>query len=79
MEQDTLAQIDEIKAGYNLWPLLRNTLEIHSAEIIRPRIFLKQENDSVWNVQQLVKPGPEKPEPEPESREISKYNCLIFN
>lgn len=67
MEQDTLAQIDELKANYNLWPLLQNTLYIYSVEITHPQILLKQENDSVWNVQQLVKPGPEKPEPESES------------
>src|SRR5690606_34648526 len=35
LENDTLAQIEEIKASYNLWPLLRNTLDIYSAEIIR--------------------------------------------
>ncbi len=67
MGQDTLAQIDEIKAGYNLWPLLRNTLDIQFAEIIHPRFFLKQVNDSVWNVQQIVKPEPEKSDTEPES------------
>lgn len=67
MEQDTLAQIDEIKAKYNLWPLLRNTLEIHSAEIIHPQIFLKQVNDSVWNVQQIIKSSMEEPSPKPES------------
>lgn len=67
MEEDTLVNIEEIKAGYSLWPLLQNTLDIHSAEIIRPKVLLKQVNDSVWNVQQLVKSTPEKSEPEPES------------
>jgi translocation and assembly module TamB len=78
MEEDTLVQIDEIKAGYNLWPLLRNTLEIHSAEIIRPQIFLKQINDSVWNVQQIVKPGPEKPEQETEPSEGFNIRLPVF-
>jgi len=77
MEQDTLAHIDEIKVGYTLWPLLRNTIDIHSAEIIRPQIFLKQVNDSVWNVQQIVKPEPEKPEPEPESS--GSFNIRLPN
>lgn len=67
MEQDTLAYVEEIKAGYNLRPLLHNTLDVYSAEIIRPRLYLKQVNDSVWNVQQIVKPGPEKSEQKPES------------
>lgn len=78
MEQDTLAHVDEIKAEYNLWPLLRNTLDIHSADIIRPSIFLKQVNDSVWNVQHIVKPGPEKPEPESESSGIFNFKLPIF-
>ncbi|MBW6535994.1 MAG: translocation/assembly module TamB domain-containing protein [Mariniphaga sp.] len=79
MEQDTLVQIDEIKAKYNLWSLLRNTLEIHSAEIIRPQIFLKQVNDSVWNVQQIVKPGAEKPEQETEPSEGFNIRLPIFH
>ena len=78
MEQDTLAYIEEIKAGYNLWPLLRNTLEIYSAEIIHPQIFLKQVNDSVWNVQQIVKPGPEKPELEPEPSSGFNIRLPVF-
>jgi autotransporter translocation and assembly factor TamB len=78
MDEDTLAQIDEIKAGYNLWPLLRNTLATHSVEIIRPRIFLKQVNDSVWNVQQIVKPVPDKPEPEPESTAFFNIKLPVF-
>lgn len=75
MEEDTLVNIDEIKAGYNLWPLLQNTLDIHSAEIIRPQVLLKQVSDSVWNVQQIVKPTPDKTDPEPESRE--NFNIKI--
>lgn len=75
MEKDTLAHIEEIKAGYSLWPLLHNTLDVHSAEIIRPQILLKQLNDSIWNVQQLVKPTPDKTEPEPESQ--GSFNIKI--
>lgn len=78
LENDTLAQIEEIKASYNLWPLLRNTLDIYSAEIIRPKIFLKQVNDSVWNVQQIVKPGTETPEDEPKSTGNFNIRLPVF-
>jgi len=78
MDEDTLAQIDEIKAGYNLWPLVQNTLDIHYAEIIHPKIFLNQVNDSVWNVQQIVKPTPEKPESTPESSGNFNIRLPVF-
>jgi len=79
MEQDTLAQIDEIKAKYNLWPLLRNTLKVHSAEIIHPQIFLKQVNDSVWNVQQIIKSSPDEPAPKPESSGSFNISLPVFH
>ncbi|SHE96885.1 Autotransporter translocation and assembly factor TamB [Mariniphaga anaerophila] len=77
-EQDTLAQIDEINAEYNLWPLLRNLLDIHTVEIIRPQLFLKQINDSAWNVQQIAKQEQNTTEPASGSPGSLKINLANF-
>ncbi len=59
--KDTLAHIEEIDASYSLMPLLYNELRIKSLRIHTPTIFLKQLNDSTWNVQNIVKPTQPKP------------------
>ena len=56
-KQDTVAYITEFKISYKLLPLLRKKLVITSARIEKPFIFLKQENDSTWNIQHIVKPS----------------------
>ncbi len=53
--QDTVAFIPKLSAKYKLLPLLRNKLEISSVEIDNPLIFLKEINDSTWNIQQIIK------------------------
>lgn len=53
---DTIAYIVEVNAHYKLLPLLHGKLEISSANILQPYIFLEQINDSTWNLQQIVKP-----------------------
>jgi translocation and assembly module TamB len=58
-DNDTIAYIEAFHAGYDLLALLKGTIEVHSAVIERPYIFLEQINDSVWNVQQLVAPSEE--------------------
>lgn len=55
---DTLAYIPEISTTYRLLPLLNSRLVIRTASIERPRFFLKQDADSTWNVQHLIKPQP---------------------
>ncbi|WP_372933534.1 translocation/assembly module TamB domain-containing protein [Mariniphaga sediminis] len=57
---DTLAGIAEINASYNLWPLWNKTIDVYSAEIIRPQLYLEQQNDSTWNIRNLMKPGQKK-------------------
>jgi translocation and assembly module TamB len=59
LDNDTIAYIEAFHAGYDLLALLKGTIEVHSAVIERPYIFLEQINDSVWNVQQLVAPSEE--------------------
>jgi translocation and assembly module TamB len=61
-ENDTVAFIAAIDARYNLWPLLHNSLQIHSAQITEPYVFLEQINDSTWNLQQLIKPTGQEPD-----------------
>jgi translocation and assembly module TamB len=55
-DSDTIASIAQIKADYDLLPLLRGKLEISSAHIAQPYVYAKQINDSTWNLQQIVKP-----------------------
>lgn len=54
---DTVGYIKELKTNYNLIPLIRGKLDLLSVQLTGPRIFLKQINDSTWNVQQLIKPS----------------------
>ncbi|HKL32895.1 MAG TPA: translocation/assembly module TamB domain-containing protein [Tangfeifania sp.] len=58
-QNDTLAYIEKFSANYNLLPLLSRKLDVTSAEIVRPYFFLKQNNDSTWNVENLIKTSPE--------------------
>ncbi|MFA6770592.1 MAG: hypothetical protein WCR71_05405, partial [Bacteroidales bacterium] len=53
-KQDTVAFIPELSAHYNLFSLLRNKLEITSAKLSHPFLFLEQINDSTWNIQQMI-------------------------
>lgn len=54
---DTVGYIKELKTTYNLIPLIGGKLDLRSVKLDRPIIFLKQINDSTWNVQQLIKPS----------------------
>lgn len=80
-ENDTLASIEKIELYYSLWPLLSGKLDIHSAGLYSPRLFLSQNSDSVWNFQQLIKPGPQtsKTSEEPGSFEINLGNFMLTN
>lgn len=51
---DTIIYIEKIGADYNLWPLLRRELFISSVTISKPYLFVKQLNDSIWNLQNIV-------------------------
>ena len=57
-DNDTIAYIPELSATYSLLPLLNSELVIRTAAVVRPRFFLKQERDSTWNVQHLIKSQP---------------------
>ena len=61
-EDDTLAFLKSIELNYNLWPLLNRELQIHSIRITEPYFYLKQQADSSWNVQHLVKPSESEPD-----------------
>ena len=54
---DTIGYIKELKTTYNLIPLISGKLDLRSVQLSSPRIFLKQINDSTWNVQHLIKPS----------------------
>lgn len=54
-QNDTFAFVKSLDASYNLLPLLNSELQVDKISINRPYIFLKQEKDSTWNFQTLVK------------------------
>lgn len=59
-KKDTIASVGTIDANYDLWQLFSGKLQIHTALIDHPRLYLKQINDSTWNIQQIMKPLPKK-------------------
>lgn len=75
-EDDTLAHITEVDLRYNLLSLLDGTVDVHSARIDNPYIFLEQLDDSTWNVQKLMKPGEQ--EPDTSTSESMNINLTSF-
>ncbi len=59
-DNDTIAYINELDLNYDLLQLLHHKILIHSAGISEPYLLLKQNKDSVWNVQQILKSRPRK-------------------
>jgi translocation and assembly module TamB len=57
-EKDTLAYINKFTVNYNLWSLVNGNVSISSAEIENPYFYLKQYEDSTWNVQKIAKVEP---------------------
>lgn len=53
-QNDTLVYLKSFDASYRLLPLLHGEFVIQSVVITEPYFQLKQENDSVWNVQNIV-------------------------
>ncbi len=73
-QKDTVAHIEEVNVSYSLLPLLYNELRIHSLGIHTPTVFLKQLNDSTWNVQNIIKPSdPEKVDTTSSSSSLGIY------
>ncbi|MGD9928433.1 MAG: translocation/assembly module TamB domain-containing protein [Mangrovibacterium sp.] len=75
---DTLAFIEAVEARYQLWPLLTGNLRVDSLTISRPYLYLKQVNDSTWNLQQLMKPLPSDTVPKPTSTSALSINLANF-
>ncbi len=70
---DTVAYIKELDVSYNPLPLLHGEISLSSANIEAPRIYLEQNQDSTWNVQNLVKPS------EPTPNDTTKSGGIDFN
>ena len=79
-DNDTIAYINEMDLNYDLLPLLNGKILIHSAAIKEPYLLLKQNKDSAWNVQQILKSRPEKSDTLSESSpiEIKLPSLKIF-
>lgn len=74
INKDTVAHIEQIDASYSLLSLLYSELRVNSLGIHTPTIFLKQLNDSTWNVQNIVKPSdPEKVDTTTSSGSLNIY------
>lgn len=56
---DTIFYIPQLEASYNLLPVFHRRLVIENFKISNPSVNLRQINDSVWNVQQIMKPAKE--------------------
>ncbi|QIA09310.1 translocation/assembly module TamB domain-containing protein [Draconibacterium halophilum] len=54
-EKDTFAYFNSVDATYNLWGLTHGELQIKSASINAPYVYLQQRNDSTWNIESLIK------------------------
>jgi autotransporter translocation and assembly factor TamB len=76
--EDTLIFLEEFNAGYNLWPLIKNTLDVNSVEIIRPQIFLKQVSDTVWNLEQVFKSTSEEAQKETANSGTFNFRLPVF-
>lgn len=57
LDNDTIAYIPLLQLQYKLFPLLRGEIRIKEVVIDRPFIHIEQYNDSVWNVNNIVKPS----------------------
>ncbi|MCW0483046.1 translocation/assembly module TamB domain-containing protein [Gaoshiqia sediminis] len=77
-ETDTLAFIESVESRYQLWPLLTGKLQVDSLTITRPSLYLKQVNDSTWNLQQLMKPSPTDTVAKPTSSSAFAINLAHF-
>lgn len=56
--KDTITFIPQISATYRLIPLIKGELVIRTAALEQPGFFLRQEADSSWNFQHLIKTQP---------------------
>ncbi|MDD2380201.1 MAG: translocation/assembly module TamB domain-containing protein [Mariniphaga sp.] len=76
-DSDTLASIGKIHARYDLLPLLRNSLVVHSITIDQPYFFLRQINDSTWNFQQIIQSEPQEEKEEEEEERQGNFHFRI--
>jgi translocation and assembly module TamB len=60
-DSDTIAYIRELDARYKLAPILHKQIIVTNLRVFGPYIYLEQINDSIWNVQQIMKPTQEGP------------------
>ncbi|WP_297097461.1 translocation/assembly module TamB domain-containing protein [uncultured Draconibacterium sp.] len=76
-EDDTLVYINSVAASYSLWSLTRGELQLSSASINSPYVYLKQQKDSTWNVESLLK---EQAESSPDTTSASgNFQLLLSN
>ncbi|MGQ8336367.1 translocation/assembly module TamB domain-containing protein [Sunxiuqinia sp. A32] len=54
-ETDTVAFISQFRAEYDLLSIFEDQFKVHLIEITQPKVILSQNNDSIWNFQQLIK------------------------
>ncbi len=71
-DNDTLAFVSELNLHYNLLSLFEGTIDVYSATLDKPYLYLEQVNDSTWNIQQLLKSGDEK-------ADTTKSGSINFN
>ncbi len=53
-EGDTLAQVDTLRASYNLLPLLQTRLELKNIDLIDPNVWMHQGRDGTWDLLNVI-------------------------
>ena len=53
--EDTFVYINSVAVSYHLWPLTNGELQLTTASINSPYVYLQQQKDSTWNFSSLLK------------------------
>ncbi|TCO04987.1 translocation/assembly module TamB domain-containing protein [Natronoflexus pectinivorans] len=73
---EPLLSLDKVSLKYSPWHLLKSVIKIDVILMERPEVFLRQENDSVWNFHHFL-PQQEHPKAVPDSTQIKPFPFSI--
>ncbi|MBO6523289.1 MAG: translocation/assembly module TamB [Balneolaceae bacterium] len=80
VDRDTIFSADTIYANYNIWSFLRGPYTINTIDLTGIQSQIKERQDTVFNIQQLVKDSPDSVEAsEPLELIISSINLQDIN
>lgn len=76
VDRDTIFSADTLYANYNIWSFIRGPYTFNTFKLSGVQSQIKEQQDTVFNVQELVK---ESPEAEPEDLKASETLKLVIN